>query len=231
MYPGSTQEVTSPSAYNDGQWHMAVAEIGSSGQQLWVDGTQVAINTSVTSAQNYTGYWHLGWASESSWPDAPTSSYLAGALSQVAVIPTQLTASRITTLYSAASTAAFATAIGQLSPTAYWPLQDSASNICGTTEITVQQTVGSTNTCIYPAAVGACATPNSTALLTNLGVRAITPPTTGTPTTIKIKMQLSTASPTGVSGLHELADISYGTATPSALWTAQLDYPYASSQL
>ena len=48
--------------------------------------------------------------------------------------------------------------MGQLSPTSYWPLQDSASNICGTTEITVQETVGSTNTCIYPAeAVGTAA--------------------------------------------------------------------------
>ena len=225
-------EITSTSAYNNGQWHMAVAEIGSSGMQLWVDGTEVASNTSITTAQSYTGYWHLGWASETSanWADVPSDLYLTGSLSQIAVIPSQLTASQIGTLDNAASAGAYALDVGALSPTNYWPLQDSASNVCGTTEITVQQTVGSTNTCIYPAAAGACASPNSSSLVTGLGVRSITTPTSSTPTTIKITTQLSGASPAGVLGLHELADVTYGSVR-STLWTAQLAYPNASSQL
>jgi hypothetical protein len=231
VWPGAADEITSPSAYNNGAWHMVVAEIGPSGQQLWVDGSEVASNSSVTSAQSYTGYWHLGWAAEGGggWPDAPTDLYLAGSLSQVAVIPTQLGSSQISTLYNAGSYGAYAIDVRALSPTAYWPLQDSASNVCGTTEITVQQTVGATNTCIFPAASGTCAAPSSSSLVTGLGVRSITAPTSSAAVTIKVTMELSSASPAGVLGLHELADIAFGTA--SSLWTAQLAYPSASSQL
>jgi hypothetical protein len=231
VWPGAADEITSPSAYNDGAWHMVVAEIGSSGQQLWVDGSEVASNSSVTSAQSYTGYWHLGWAAEGGggWPDAPTDLYLAGSLSQIAVIPTQLGSSQISTLYTAGSYGAYAIDVGALSPTAYWPLQDSASNVCGTTEITVQQTVGSTYTCIFPAAAGICAAPSSSSLVTGLGVRSIAAPTSSAAVKIQVTMELSSASPAGVLGLHELADIAFGTA--SSLWTAQLAYPSASSQL
>jgi hypothetical protein len=173
--PGTAAVLTSTSAYNNGVWHMVVADLGAAGQQLWVDGAQVAINTSVTSAYNYTGWWHLGWNSFN-WTDAPTNNYLTGSLSEAAVVPSQLTASQISTLYNAGSTAAFALAMSQLSPTAYWPLQDSASNICGTTEVTVQETVSSISTCIYPPKpVGtSCPPPSSSYLLTGLGSRAST---------------------------------------------------------
>jgi len=233
VWPGVADEITSPSAYNNGAWHMVVAEIGASGQELWVDGSEVASNGSVTSAQSYTGYWHLGWAAEGGggWADPPTSVYMSGSLSQIAVMPTQLGSQQINTLYNAGSTAAYAIDVGTLAPSAYWPLQDSASNVCGTSEITVQQTVGATNTCIYPAASGTCASPSSSSLLPGLGVRSITAPTSSTTVTIKITMELSSASPAGVLGLHELANISFGTSKSATLWTAQLAYPYATSQL
>ena len=212
--------------------YSTAAEIGSAGQQLWVDGTEVGSNSSVTSAQSFTGYWHIGWGNdEATWSDAPTSSFLSGSLSQVAIIPSQLSSAQISTLYNAGSAAAFMLDMGQLSPTSYWPLQDSASNICGTTEITVQQTVGATNTCIYPSAAGTCAAPSSTYLVTGLGVRSITAPTAGTPVSVTVTVKLSAASPTGVLGLHELAGIAFGTAKPSTLWSAQIAYPYAWSQL
>ena len=234
VYPGVVQEVTSPAAYNDGQWHMVVAEIGSSGQQLYVDGTLVASNSAVTAAQSYTGYWHLGWDLETGgWPDAPSDVYLTGSLSETAVISTQLTLAQIGTLYNAGSTAAYTLDVGALSPTAYWPLQDSASNVCGTTEITIRQTVGATITCMYPAppTAGNCPAASSSALITDLGVRSITAPTSSTPVTIKIYLELSAASPAGVLRLHELADISFGTTLSATLWTAELAYPFATSQL
>jgi hypothetical protein len=197
-----------------------------------VDGTEVATNSLVTAAQTYTGYWHLGWGSDSGgWADPPTSNYLSGSLSEAAVVPAQLMTSQISTLYNAGSTAAFAMDMGQLSPTSYWPLQDSASNICGTSEITVQQTVGATNTCIYPSAAGACVAPSATYLVTGLGVRSITAPTSGTSVTITIKMKLSAASPTGVLGLHELAGIGIGTTKSPTRWSAQIAYSSASVQL
>ena len=71
-------EITSPSAYNNGAWHMVVAEVGSSGTQLYVDNIEVASNASYTTAQSYTGYWHLGWDYEWYWTDPPTSNYFSG---------------------------------------------------------------------------------------------------------------------------------------------------------
>jgi hypothetical protein len=232
VYTGTEEEVTSTSAYNNGAWHMVVAELDASGEQLWVDGAQVA-NPSGTPAQSYTGYWHLGWDYFTSyWPDEPTNAYLAGSLSEAAVVPSQLTASQISSLYNAGSTAAFTLAMGQLSPTSYWPLQDSASNICGTTEVTVQETVSSTSTCIYPlkpTGTG-CPPPSSTYLLTGLGSRPSTVvPISGSPVTVTIRMELSAASGNGIAGLHMLPDVSLGTSlTP---WSAGISYPYASVEL
>jgi hypothetical protein len=231
VYPGATDEVTSTGAYDNGQWHMVVAETGSAGQTLWVDGVKVASNTAVTTAQDYTGYWHLGWASEVNWPDPPTSSYLSGSLSEVAIVPSQLSSSQIAALYSAGSTAAFAADVTALSPTSYWPLQDSASSICGTAEVTVQQTVGTTSTCIYPAGTGACPAPSATYLVTGLGVRAATAPTSANAVTVKITMELSAVAGAGVLGLHMLPGIVFGTTRSSTLWSAQLFYPSASVQL
>ena len=233
VYPGSYQEITSASAYNDGAWHMVVAEIGAAGQQLWVDGTEVASNNAITSAQSYSGWWHLGWGITGSfgWPDSPTNPYLAGSLSETAVLSTSLNAAQISTLYNAGSAGAYALDIGALSPSQYWPLQDSASGVCGTTEVTVQQTFNAINTCIYPAAAGACAAPSSSVLVARLGVRSITAPTSSKSVTIKVTMELSGASPAGELGLHELADISFGSSLSADDWTAQLAYPTASSQL
>jgi len=240
VYNPSYEEVnstqTTSKTYNDSSWHMVVAEIGSSGMQLWADGTEVASNGSVTSAQSYTGYWHLGWVSVSgSWPDAPTNEYFSGSLSEMAIIPTQLTGgssgTQIYALYHETSASAFASYVQGLSPTSDWPLQDAATSpVCGTTEITVQTTVGSTNTCIYPAASGACAAPSSAYLVTGLVTRPITAPS-GTAVTVKITMELSAASPAGTLGLHELADLSFGTTKSSTQWSAQISYPSAWSQL
>ncbi|MGA2530333.1 MAG: LamG domain-containing protein [Acidimicrobiales bacterium] len=227
----SLQELTSPSTYNDGQWHFVVAEIGSLGERLWVDGTLVAQNASVTSTVTYTGYWHLGWGDETSYSDPPTDSFFSGSLAQAAVVPSQLTTSQISILYNSNSAAAFALDVGELSPTSYWPLGDSASNICGTTEVTVQQTVGGAKTCIYPSAAGTCVAPSSSVLLPSLGVRSITAAVAGTPVTITVTMKLSAVSPAGVLGLHELVDMGFGTTRPSTLWSAGVHYPLASVEL
>jgi hypothetical protein len=230
VYNGTTNELTSASAYNNGSWHMVVAEIGPTGQQLWVDGTRVGLNTSVTTAQNYTGYWHLGWGYETSWTDPPTSNYLSGSLAQVAIVPTQLSSSTISNLYSDTSAADLISDMDALTPTSYWPLGDSLSNVCGTSEVTVQQTVGSTNTCIYPAAAGTCASPSGANLITGLGA-TITAPVSGTTVAIKITMELSSASGTAFKGLHLLPDVSFATTKASTTWSAQIIYSYASVML
>ena len=228
---GSTSEVASPGTYNNGQWHFVVAEIGPSGEQLWVDGVKVAGTGSVTSAENYTGYWHLGWGYETGWANAPADSYLNGSLAEAAVVPAQLSGAQVSVLYRATSTAALALDFSQLSPTAYWPLQDSGSNVCGGVEVTVQQTVGTTNTCVYPAVTGVCPGPSSTYLLPGLFSRSTTAPTSTTPVTLKITMEESAASGTAIVGLHLLPDIAFGTSSLANIWSAQVAFPYAWAQL
>jgi hypothetical protein len=228
---GTDSEVASTSAYDNGQWNFVVAEIGPAGQQLWVNGVKAASSTSVTTAQNYTGYWHLGWGYETGWANAPTSAYFNGSLAEVMVVPSQLSASQISVLYGATSTAALALDVSQRSPSAYWPLQDSASNVCGTVEVTVQQTAGATTTCVYPAATGACPSPSATYLLPGLFSRSFTAPTSSTPVTVVITMEESAASGSTIAGLHMLPNIAFGTATSAGTWSAQVAYPYASVDL
>jgi hypothetical protein len=232
---GSTaEEVTSTSAYNDGNWHMVVAEIGSGGQLLWVDGAFVYAG--ITVAESYTGYWHLGWGYETGQADAPTSPYLNGSLSQVAIIPSTLNGAEMSLLHNVPTAGAYAGDLGQLvssTSASYWPLFDSATAVCGTTEITIQYTQGSTNTCVYPAGSGACPALSSTYKLSTLGVRSSSVvPTSSSAVTVTINMELSVASGTSVKGLHMLPDIAFGTSLPSTpLWSALVSYPYASVEL
>ena len=223
--------MTSPSAYNNGQWHLVVAEIGSSGQQLWVDGVKVASNPSVTSAQNYTGYWHLGWGYETGWANTPANAYLTGSLAEAAVVPAQLSAASISLLNAAAGTGALTLDISQLGPSAYWPLQDSASNVCGTVEVTVQQTVGTTNTCIYPAGSGACPSPSPSYLLPGLASRSVTAPTSSAAVAVKITMEENATSGTSIAGLHMLPNVAFGTGSAANIWFAQVGFPDAGAQL
>jgi hypothetical protein len=225
-----TDEITTAAAYNTGAWVMAVAEVGSSGSQLYVNGSRQAHDNSYTAAQSFTGYWHLGWGYEVGWPDGPTSGYLNGSVSEAAVIPSQLSGAKISTLYGETSTANYATYMASQAPTSYWPLQDLATNICGTSEVTVQQTVGPTNTCLYPAAAGSCPGPSPTYLVTGLGTRPVTAPSSSTPVTITIVMELSAASSSAVAGLHVMPGIAFAVAGPST-WSSHISYPGGSAEL
>jgi signal peptidase I len=97
VFPGlfSYSVITSPKAYNDGAWHQVIATLSGSGMHLYVDGGQVAQNTSVTSGEFNVGYWRIGYDSlSSSWPNAPTSPYYRGSLSDVSVYTAALSASQ-----------------------------------------------------------------------------------------------------------------------------------------
>jgi len=124
-------EVTSPSTYNNGAWHFVVASIGSTNQdQLYVDGALVG-STTATTAYSYTGYWTLGWGSESSatpaWTDPPTSAYFKGTLAGFAVIPSQLSSAQVVAMNAATNQSGYNTLIAAVTPTSYWPLTDVGS--------------------------------------------------------------------------------------------------------
>ncbi len=217
-------EAISPSAEDNGAWHFVVASYGPAGEELFVDGALVATNSAGTSGQNYTYYWHLGYAYTASWPNSPGNYNLNGSLAQVALYSTQLTASQVATLYGATSPADEEGRVLALSPVSYWPLQDTtASPACPLIYVTLQTTVGSTTTCIAPAAAGACATPTSAVLANTIATRSMTGPASGAPVTFTVTMKVGSTPAAGVAGLHVLLPLIFYEA--NSTFSAQLSYP------
>ena len=140
VYPGSAKVITTPTAYNDGQWHMFSASLSSDGMAFYVDGRLIGRDRTVTTAQAYNGYWRIGGDSlASSWPNAPTSAYLSGTLDDVATYPTALTAAAVNDLYvkSGRPSTVPATTPGDAygadtyngNPTLYWRLGEAAGPV------------------------------------------------------------------------------------------------------
>jgi hypothetical protein len=127
VYDGSaTHVVTSAGAYNDGNWHLATATFsGTAGMTLYVDGAQVGRDSTSKTAQNFTGYWRIGYDSLGSWPSAPTSAYFAGSVASAAVFPSVLSASEAAAQFGAGpwtcSAAAGSNGAGAVQ---FYPLQE-----------------------------------------------------------------------------------------------------------
>lgn len=120
VYPGSTQTIQSGTGYNDGKWHHVAATQSSDGMKLYVDGQLVSSNSSVTTAQAYSGYWRLGGDNLNGWPSAPSSFYFNGSIDEVAVYDYPLSLAQVRTHYGIGSgfvapTAAFMTSASDLS--------------------------------------------------------------------------------------------------------------------
>ena len=101
LAPGSVKKyVSTTSAYNDGNWHMATATLGASGMKLYVDGSLAASDAAVTTAESYTGYWRIGHDDIATWPNEPSSHYFQGSLDDAIVYQRELSASEIGVLYN-----------------------------------------------------------------------------------------------------------------------------------
>lgn len=116
---GGSKSITSPGSYNDGKYHQVVATLSpETGMVLYVDGAQVASWATVTSAQDYTGFWRVAG-------DAVPGSgavWLNGAVDEVSVYPTALGSATVADHYNDATgkvpaltpTAAFTTSCTDL---------------------------------------------------------------------------------------------------------------------
>ncbi|MHB1501630.1 MAG: LamG domain-containing protein, partial [Candidatus Dormibacteria bacterium] len=156
-WPGQTQEVVSPGSYNNGAWHLAVAEVGPAGEQLFVDGSLVASNSAYTVPQSYLGWWHLGYGNESQgWPNPPTSDYFSGSLADAAVFGTQLTAAQVADLWAASSQPAELALTLSLAPNSFWTLGQRSSGVCALVGVSAQLVSGATTDCLIPAGRSAC---------------------------------------------------------------------------
>jgi hypothetical protein len=93
--------ISSPSGYNDGQWHHVVATLGRDGMVLYVDGAQVAASTaSLPALGGFRGYWRVGGDNLSGWPSRPTSDYFRGTIDEVAVYTGVLSAGQVADHYT-----------------------------------------------------------------------------------------------------------------------------------
>lgn len=101
VYPNAVQTINSPLSYNDNLWHQASATLSSTtGMALYVDGIQVASNPAVTSAENYTGYWKIGFDNNNGWTSQPSSFYFNGALDDALIYSSALSAGEVSTNYA-----------------------------------------------------------------------------------------------------------------------------------
>ena len=119
VYPNSVKTVTSSQSYRDGNWHHVVASQSAAGMKLYVDGVLVGSDSSVTTAQGYSGYWRVGGDNLSGWPDRPTSDWFNGQIDEVAVYSDALTPAQVSTHYAVgtgltAPTASFTTTANDL---------------------------------------------------------------------------------------------------------------------
>ena len=96
VYPGSSQTISSASAFNDGQWHYVSAGLSDGGMVLYIDGVRVAQRTDVTSAQAYNGYWRVG--GDSPWSGA---AFFPGQIDDVAIYGAPLTREQVASHYTA----------------------------------------------------------------------------------------------------------------------------------
>lgn len=97
---GSARLLSTTGSYRDGAWHHVAATLGTGGMVLYVDGARVAGRTDVTSGQYYSGYWRVGGDNLSGWTNRPSSDYFAGAIDDVAIYPTALSAADLQQHYA-----------------------------------------------------------------------------------------------------------------------------------
>ncbi|HZB51856.1 MAG TPA: LamG-like jellyroll fold domain-containing protein, partial [Mycobacteriales bacterium] len=100
VWVGFPATITSPTAYNDGQWHHLVASQGPSGLVLYVDGLAVGTEPTATN-QGYDGFWRVGGDNLNGWPDVPATFWFAGSVDEIAVYPSPLTAAQVAEHYTA----------------------------------------------------------------------------------------------------------------------------------
>ncbi|MFD8147915.1 DNRLRE domain-containing protein [Streptomyces sp. NPDC059708] len=102
VYTGATRTITTAAAYNDDKWHHVVATQGPGGMTLYVDGVQRG-TLAVTTHENYTGYWRVGFDGLGGWPNRPTSEHWAGLMDETAVYPTVLSVAQVQNHFALAS--------------------------------------------------------------------------------------------------------------------------------
>ncbi|HEY3438700.1 MAG TPA: PKD domain-containing protein [Actinotalea sp.] len=131
----AVQTITSPSAYNNGQWHHVVGTFGAGTMRLFVDGKQVAERGDISWVRAYWGWWRIGGDRLTGWTNKPTSDYLAASIDDVAVYDGALSATRVLAHYTASGRTvsvppvpadSYGAAVRSASPDLYWRLGETS---------------------------------------------------------------------------------------------------------
>lgn len=106
VYGFGVQTIATPNGtnYANSTWHHVVATLSQAGAFLYVDGTLQASSPTITSGQQYDGYWMIGCGQLARWPDAaggtPTMpAYFTGLIQYAAIYTTALSATDIAKHY------------------------------------------------------------------------------------------------------------------------------------
>lgn len=139
IYDGGVRTLRSDLAYNDDQWHHAVATQGPQGMRLYIDGLEVGSNNT-SGNQQYNGTWRVGGDNLNSWPgnggDNNTASrFYDGLLDETAVYSYPLTQTRAIAHYSAGGgtvnvndspSDAYGAAVYGDNPNSYWRFDETS---------------------------------------------------------------------------------------------------------
>jgi RHS repeat-associated protein len=107
FWAGSTSDqVVSPSAVNDGKWHMVVLTTSGTDEALYLDGQLLGTLPDELQPTGVADIY-VGAGYVASWPDAPANSsgYFTGSISDVASFHTELSAAQVTAQWQAAQSA------------------------------------------------------------------------------------------------------------------------------
>ena len=96
LHGGEPATATSLASYNDGRWHFITARFSAVGQYLFVDGEAVADDTTLTSADSYSGFWRFGEEPAASPPEGASDTdissgyYISGLIDEARVSTSEL---------------------------------------------------------------------------------------------------------------------------------------------
>ncbi len=113
VYNNGYFTISSPTALNDGAWHMAASSMGAGGMSLYIDGTLVGTNAN-TVGESTQGWFRAGCGNLGGWGGSwtgannPTTNtnptqnrQFAGSLDEISIWQSVLTAAQIRSLYIA----------------------------------------------------------------------------------------------------------------------------------
>ena len=95
----SRKVITSSGTYRNGAWHHAVVTSSPAGTALFVDGAQVASDTTAIKAQAYFGNWRVGGDTLNNWPNRGTNDFFIGDLDEFAAYSYPLTGAQVQNHY------------------------------------------------------------------------------------------------------------------------------------